>query len=267
MSKKVASLNVRRMPIASLLPHPKNPRNHPPEGSPEWTHLAASLAHDYFDPIIWNERNGLLVSGHYRTKVFASQAVTEVDVVVVDYDEPTHEARMLIANKFFGTDDAEKQRAILTELAGLSEFDWSLAGIDENSLADFGVDLGGGSLFDSSSPFYEKPPAAHTNEAAPVPAPSPEMPPESALNPPPKEAPPKAAASAPSASSVPAVKSFTMIFSHAQTAEVDRALPKLKELVAPIHAHEFGVDGAGELPSIFLYLLRQWEASNTKSNP
>lgn len=171
----IAELTTERLPIAELKPHPKNPRIHPEEGSSKWEILAASLEHDYFDPLVWNRRNGMLVSGHFRAKIFASQGVTHVDVVVVDYDEPTHLARMIAANRPFGEDDNEKQRLILQELSDMgSAFDWDITALDVDSLANFGVDLGGGGLFEESSPFVEKEPetSASTTErpAAPTPA-------------------------------------------------------------------------------------------------
>jgi hypothetical protein len=113
---KTASLDIQRLPLATLKPHPRNPRIHPDEGSPEWDVLKASLAHDYFDPIVWNKRNGMLVSGHLRTKVMLASGFEAADCVVVDYDEPTHIARMIAANKLQGADDERLLKDLLTEI-------------------------------------------------------------------------------------------------------------------------------------------------------
>ena len=113
-----ATLNIQRLPLATLQPHPRNPRNHPEPDSPAWQVIEASLKHDYFDPIVWNVRNGQLVSGHLRSKVLARLGFTAADCVVVDYDEPTHIARMLAANKLTGEDDVEAQKVLLAELNG-----------------------------------------------------------------------------------------------------------------------------------------------------
>ena len=124
---KIAGLTVERIPVSLLKPHPKNPRKHPAKGSPEWEVLTESLQHDYFDPLVWNRRNGMLVSGHLRTKVFKHLGYTHADVVVVDYDEQTHVARMIAANKSIGQNDTGR----LVELfAGLKhdEFNLSLTG-------------------------------------------------------------------------------------------------------------------------------------------
>jgi hypothetical protein len=139
----VAALNIQRIPIAELKPHPRNPRKHPNPGSKEWETLKASLNYDYFDPIVVNQRNGLLVSGHLRSKLFAEMGVTEADVVVVDYDEHIHMARMLAANKPFGSNDKASMKAIFAELVGVGEFDLDLTGFLEFEIGQFGVDLSG----------------------------------------------------------------------------------------------------------------------------
>lgn len=130
-SPKIASLTVRRLVIGELLPHPRNPRKHPLLGSAKWQVLAKSLNHDYFDPLVWNERNGLLVSGHFRRAVLEAEGYTGVDVSVVDYDEETHLARMIAANRLLG----EFEDELLAALAG----DLDEAGIDA-ALAGFTPD-------------------------------------------------------------------------------------------------------------------------------
>src|SRR5688572_8315697 len=101
---KTAQLTIERLPIGSLQPHPRNPRRHPEPGTPAWEQMKVSLDHDYFDPIVFNRRNGLLVSGHLRTKVLRESGFTEADCVVVDYEEPVHLARMIAANRGAGED-------------------------------------------------------------------------------------------------------------------------------------------------------------------
>jgi hypothetical protein len=125
---EVAELNVERKNLTVLKPHPRNPRKHPDKGSPEWEVLKKSLEHDYFDPLVWNSRNGKLVSGHLRRKVFMEMGVKSADVVVVDYDEPTHLARMIAANKSIGMDDVGKLAEVFHELGAIEEFDLSLTG-------------------------------------------------------------------------------------------------------------------------------------------
>lgn len=148
---KTASLITRRIPLSQIVPHPQNPRNHPEEGSPRWEAMRRSLSYDYFDPLVWNERNGMLVSGHFRLKVLNSDSYDEVDVVVVNYDEPTHLARMIAANKAAGIDDDEMMRKLFADISGLSDIG-GLSGFDDDemskwlsSMGEPDFDLGGGS--------------------------------------------------------------------------------------------------------------------------
>lgn len=138
----VASLRVDRMKIESLNPHPRNKeiRKHPEPDSAEWRVMVKSLEHDYFDPVVWNERNGFLVSGHLRTKIMASMGITALDVVVVDYDESTHIARMLAANKTAGTDEVKGMKSFFEELK-TSGFSTDLTGYGAEALANLGINL------------------------------------------------------------------------------------------------------------------------------
>ena len=133
MPAKAASLTVERLLISNLCPHPKNPRHHPKPGTAAWNIIKKSLEHDYFDPIVWNRRNGCLVSGHLRRKVLEASGYTEADCVVVDYDEPTHIARMMSANKMQGEDDLAALKELIIEL-DTGAFDLDLTGFDADEL-------------------------------------------------------------------------------------------------------------------------------------
>lgn len=118
---RVAALCVARLELSKInVPHEDNPRVLPLRDSPEWKTLRASLEHDYFDPIIWNRRNGKLVSGHVRAPIMIELGFTHADVVVVDYDQATHKARMIAANAHSGNNDETKLEALLAELKGIS---------------------------------------------------------------------------------------------------------------------------------------------------
>lgn len=132
--ERIAILTVERLPLAELRPHPRNPRKHPPEGSSAWEALRRSLEHDYFDPLVWNRRNGMLVSGHYRLKVLAAAGYTHADVSVVDYDEATHLARLIAANNLLGefADEILSSLARDIEQSGIGA---SLAGWDDKDMA------------------------------------------------------------------------------------------------------------------------------------
>jgi len=114
--EKTASVSIERKKISDLNPHPKNPRKHPKEGTAEYDALRQSLRKDYFDPIVWNSRNGQLVSGHLRTKILQREGYTHADCVVVDYDEKEHLGRMLSANHLVGEDDWQLRKEVFEEL-------------------------------------------------------------------------------------------------------------------------------------------------------
>jgi DNA modification methylase len=134
---KSATLTVKRLPLAKLKAHPRNPRQHPEPGSAEWQTLRRSLESEYFDPLVWNKRNGLLVSGHLRTKILAESGYTEADCVVVDWDEQTHLARMIAANKLQGENDDKLLAELFRELMA-AETDLDLTGFTQEEMIDFG---------------------------------------------------------------------------------------------------------------------------------
>jgi len=138
--KKIAALRVERRKLRSLKAHPKNPRKHPKKGSEEWETLRASLADEYFDPIVFNERNGMLISGHLRKKILIDDGFVEADCVIVDCDEDTHVARMIAANKQSGIDDLPKLTDLLAELP--TDFDVRLTGMTMAQIDNLKVDDG-----------------------------------------------------------------------------------------------------------------------------
>ncbi|MEQ1862726.1 MAG: DNA modification methylase [Chthoniobacteraceae bacterium] len=133
---KIAALRIERKPLAELKPHPRNPRTHAEPGTPKWLALEKSLGLDYFDPLVWNQRNGLLVSGHFRLKVLTHLGFSAADVSVVDYDEPTHIARLIAANQFLGEWEEELLSRLAAELTS-GGVDAALAGLTEKDLAKF----------------------------------------------------------------------------------------------------------------------------------
>lgn len=132
MSEKVASFEKSRLPIGELKLHPRNPRKHPKKDSALWQVMVKSLEVDYFDPIVWNKRNGCLVSGHLRLKVLQEMGFTHVDVVVVDYDEVLHYARMIAANRFLGDWEEEILASLAREIEA-GGLDSALAGYDHKA--------------------------------------------------------------------------------------------------------------------------------------
>jgi len=135
--EKIAILSIKRMKLVDLKPHPRNEaiRRHPDPGTPKWEALRKSLAHDYFDPLVHNKRNGLLVSGHLRLKVMLADGYTYADVSVVDYDEGTHLARMVAANHEIGEDIMDGLKDVLLEI-DCGDMDMSITGFDIKELEE-----------------------------------------------------------------------------------------------------------------------------------
>jgi hypothetical protein len=136
---KHAKLTVETLPLSKLKPHPKNPREHPEPGSEAWETLKKSIADVYFDPLVWNRRNGRLISGHLRRKVLAEMQCERVDCVVVSLPEKEHVRLMLRAN----TNQGEWITGDLAELLkGMDGVERLLAGFDLPSLTSLGIDFG-----------------------------------------------------------------------------------------------------------------------------
>jgi len=131
---KTASIDLRTLPLADLKPHPRNPRQHPDPGSVQWEILKKSLAHVFFDPLVWNESNGMLVSGHLRLKLLLEMGYENAAVSVVHLDEPAHLAVMIHANKHGGDFNPEVLKSLVVDIdtAGL---DAALAGFDAKAFA------------------------------------------------------------------------------------------------------------------------------------
>ena len=135
-SKTHASVTVETMPVGKLLPHPRNPRIHPPQGSAEWKALANSLQRVYFDPLVINKANGYLVSGHLRRKVLESMGITEVDVVVIDVDEKEHLALLMGANNQTGEFDYPQVTKILRDIERANKSQMFFTGFDDAEMRD-----------------------------------------------------------------------------------------------------------------------------------
>ncbi len=134
MTERIAALEIAKAVAIELLKlHPRNPRTHAEPGSPIWEILKRSIEHSYFIPLVWNRRNGYLISGHFRLKVMIEMGYTHVDVSVVDVDEATHYAMMIAANRLLGEWEKEMLASLATDIdaAGL---DAALALYDEKAL-------------------------------------------------------------------------------------------------------------------------------------
>jgi len=134
--KDYAKLVIKGMPLDSLKPHPQNPRIHPDPGSFEWESLRKSLENVYFDPLVWNKRNEMLVSGHLRKKVFQSMGIVKADCVIIDVDEKTHIALLMRANNQSGEFESSAVTKLLKQLQKV-DYDTDITGFAERQLVQF----------------------------------------------------------------------------------------------------------------------------------
>ena len=132
-------MQIERLPVASLLPAPYNPRIELKPGDPAWEKLSRSL-HEFelVQPIVWNKQTGFVVAGHQRLAVLKAQGVTEIDCVIVDLPLEKEKAlNITLNNSAVGSDwDADRLLDLVSELQDLPDFDATLTGFDEQQLQD-----------------------------------------------------------------------------------------------------------------------------------
>lgn len=126
---------IKKMKIGEIQVAEYNPRIDLQPGDPEYEKIKKSIDEfDLVEPLIVNKRNNKLVGGHQRLKVLQVRGDTEVQVSIVDLDEPHEKALNLALNKTGGDWVKNKLSALLTELSELSDMD---------NLPNFDVDLTG----------------------------------------------------------------------------------------------------------------------------
>jgi len=147
-------MEIRKEPVEKLKPAKYNPRKDLQPGDPEFEKLRRSVEEfGYVEPVIWNERTGVVVGGHQRLKVLQHLGYTEVDCVVLDIDEAKEKALNVALNKISGDWDMPLLTALLKDLTD-GGFDATLTGFDVSEMS---------SMFDDQSEIKEDDPP----EAAP----------------------------------------------------------------------------------------------------
>ena len=141
------------LPVDMVIPNPKNPRIDLKPGMPLYEKLKKSIMNfGYAEPIIWNEKTGMIVSGHQRFQVMKDIAekegkpLTTVQVVKVSMDESKQDGFMIAVNKITGLWDEEKLSALLRGLeeedrlnTGFDDYEIATL-LDDNSIQDFTFD-------------------------------------------------------------------------------------------------------------------------------
>ena len=150
---KLNNMELIELPVEMVKPNPKNPRIDLKPGMPLYEKLKKSIENfGYADPIIWNEKTGMIVSGHQRFQVMKDIAqkegkeLTTIQVVKVSMDESKQDGFMIAVNKITGLWDEEKLSAILRELdeedrlnTGFDDYEIATL-LDDNSIQDFTFD-------------------------------------------------------------------------------------------------------------------------------
>ena len=96
-------MEIRKVPVKDLKPAKYNPRKDLKPGDPEFEKLKRSVEEfGYVEPILWNQRTGVVVGGHQRLKVLQNLGYTEVDCVILDLDEQKEKALNVTLNKISG---------------------------------------------------------------------------------------------------------------------------------------------------------------------
>jgi DNA modification methylase len=140
-------MEIRKIPIEKINPAPYNPRVDLAPGDQEYEKLKKSIeSFGYVEPLVWNARNGTLISGHQRYKILRQQGIGEVEVSVVDLPDDREKALNLALNKIRGDWDQDKLAVLLDEMIKMPEFPMELTGFDLPEIS---------SILDASTNQYE----------------------------------------------------------------------------------------------------------------
>lgn len=137
-------MRIEKRNIEELIPANYNPRKDLQPNDTEYIKIKRSIeTFGYVDPIIVNERTGVIVGGHQRLKVLKDLGYDEVDVSVVDLSEENEKALNVALNKISGEWDFALLKDLLEELDA-SSIDVELTGFDidemENLMNQFQVE-------------------------------------------------------------------------------------------------------------------------------
>lgn len=142
MARKKSSdgnLTIKKLKISDLKPARYNPRKDLKPGDVEYEQIRRSITEfGYIDPIIVNERNGVVIGGHQRLKILKDLGIKEADVSLVKLDDKKEKALNIALNKITGAWDDAALKDLLDEL-NASGADMDLTGFAPQELKDLGV--------------------------------------------------------------------------------------------------------------------------------
>lgn len=126
---------MRHLPLTSINAAPYNPRAQLEQGDPDYERLAQSIREfGLVTPLVWNERNSILVGGHQGLTVLRNQGAKSVDVVVVNLDPQRERLLNLALNKITGRWDDDKLAVMLRDLKTDETVDELLSGFDAGEI-------------------------------------------------------------------------------------------------------------------------------------
>lgn len=127
-------MRIEKRKIDELIPAIYNPRKDLTINDAEYKKIKRSIeTFGYVDPIIVNERTGVIVGGHQRLKVLRELGYEEIEVSIVDLDEKQEKALNIALNKISGEWDFELLKDLLEELDA-GDFDVELTGFDMDEI-------------------------------------------------------------------------------------------------------------------------------------
>lgn len=129
-------MRIEKRKIDELIPAIYNPRKDLTINDAEYKKIKRSIeTFGYVDPIIVNERTGVIVGGHQRLKVLKDLGYEEIEVSVVNLDEKQEKALNVALNKISGEWDFKLLKDLLEEL-DVGGFDVELTGFDMDEIED-----------------------------------------------------------------------------------------------------------------------------------
>ena len=128
-------MNISKVNINTLKYAEYNPRIKLKPGMVEYERLKRSIQEfGYVEPIIVNDRTGLIVGGHQRLTVLKDLGYEEVDVVHVDLDSEHEKALNIALNKISGDWDAEKLEDLLRDIDLNTNLDIEFTGFNRDEI-------------------------------------------------------------------------------------------------------------------------------------
>src|SRR4051794_12654041 len=129
-------MKIEKRKIDELIPAIYNPRKDLTSDDAEYKKIKRSIeTFGYVDPVIVNERTGIIVGGHQRLKVLKDLGYEELDVSVVDLTDDQEKALNVSLNKTGGEWDNALLKDLLEELDN-GAFDVELTGFDMDEIED-----------------------------------------------------------------------------------------------------------------------------------